>query len=418
MKKKILLIIISIIFLQLSYKQTFAEDLEGTNYKIVDATINPAGQTAQGTSNYNILTTLGDFSSDPRKTSSSYSMRTGLSETLIANTPKIDCFDITSDGTSSCTSSYSPLPSYIKNNGMVTVCGPTGCYNKGHFEIDTQNNPDDTLYSIQLSTSSNFQSNVYIVDGVTNTIKPLSSRSLSDYKGSINSANAECATTSNCWENDVFNVKGLQPETEYYIRATALHGNFTESEPGPAISKTTSIPILEMDIDIGTTSGHSPTAPPHEVHFEPPPNITATANEVIWINSGTNCSTGFTISQNGEYGGLYKPTGTTHLIPATTGDLDTVSEGVGLQSYTSGISYLYGESGVNGELGQISALAPYNNTGNNVGTIESSTFNNIYNSNGPIYEGETATQVLGKSDSSTITGTYEETITFITIINN
>jgi len=419
MKKKICSILITIalisqnVFLPLP---VFSADLTSDDYKILDATISSGSDIIQST-DYNMLSTLGDFSSNPRLSSTSYTLKSGTSEIFTANVPIISCFETSNDRTYGCTTSTA-LPSYIRDGGMERVCGPTGCYDKGHFEIDPQDNPGDTLFGIQVSTTADFSSDVYIVDGVTYYIEPYTIRTLEDYKGSVYATNSTCAGPLTCWENKVFNIQGLIPNTTYYIRATALHGDFTESEPGPSKSSTTAIPVLLLDLDIDDTSGTAETSPSHEIELDLVPNEIVKGDDLIWLDAGTNHEEVFIISQRGEHGSLYLSHSS--QIASATRDLASsgTTEGFGLQHYL--LTQLYQNGGGQGELGSITVNPLYTRTysgrAENVGLIDT-TLNTIYEATAPIHTGSMSMYVAAKASTATTPGDYEETLTFIMTAN-
>src|SRR5579884_205798 len=70
-------------------------------------------------------------------------------------------------GQTAATSAYQTPPGFIQteqaNVPKVTLSNPSNYYDKLLFVIDTQNNPSDALYALQVSTSSNFSSNVFYV---------------------------------------------------------------------------------------------------------------------------------------------------------------------------------------------------------------------------------------------------------------
>src|SRR5690606_31017552 len=152
---------IALAILLLSPLALFAQQLESDNYKIIDVVTNSSGEATTSQSGaFQLLNSISPFSGDPRLYSNSYRAGLGVVEIFTANVPIISCFETDTNGTSSCTTG----PAYLNTNGMVTVCGPLGCYRSARFEIDVQKNPADTLYAIQIS-KDDFASDMMYISG-------------------------------------------------------------------------------------------------------------------------------------------------------------------------------------------------------------------------------------------------------------
>lgn len=399
MKKLILYIFLFFIFSQYSYF-VFGEDLNSTNFKITGARLDGGGEATQSTTgDFKLLNTIGDFSGDPRVTSTNYSANIGEVEVFTANVPKIRCFETTTNGSSSCTTG----PAYLNSGGMTRVCGPTGCYDRARFEIDTQNNPADTLYAIQIS-DDNFVNDIRYIDGVTKRPILSSVVTIDDY------------LTNTGWESSTFNIYGLDISTQYYLRAVALHGDFTESIASPIVSATTSLPTLSFDIDIAGQSGTSTeTASPYTISFTGDYKLTPsapaqTSNNLIWLDGNTNGLGGFAIVVKGQNGGLYSPT-IPYTISSASADLDGTTEGFGIQSFYSASLYHTGD----GALGTISTISPYNGSNNNVGIV-STIANKVYESTLPTHSARMALLLKARASTSAQPATdYSEIIT-ITLV--
>lgn len=398
--KKILLSLIS--FLLLFQGFVFAEDITSTNYKITGATLNSGGETSTSSStDFKLFDTIGDFSGDPRVYSANYKSSIGEVEIFTANVPKVACFETTTDGSSGCTTG----PSYLNTGGMARVCGIGGCYDRARLEIDTQNNPSDTLYAIQISTD-NFVSDVKFIDGVTFKPKTSGTRTIDDY------------LTKQQWETNSANIRGLESDTQYWVKVTALHGDFTETSPSPTITATTAHPTISFDIDIADTGGSSTeTSPPYGISFEDTTKIiqagpARTASDLIWLDAQTNGWGGFVLLIGGKYGGLYSED-ESYTLNSTTGDLDGLTEGYGAQNYYT--AQLYENGGGNGELSTISPYSMYGQSGNTVGAIEMN-FTKMYESTGPVYSGRMGALLKARASYSTPAAEdYTETITFVIV---
>lgn len=401
-QKSTLFIVLSTLLLSIVTNKIYAEDLNSTNYKIIDATINSSGQNLNSTS-YKTVTAIGDFSSNPRYYSSSYEIKGGTPEAFNANTPKVLCFETTTDGTSDCSNG----PSYLNTNGMVTVCGEYGCYDKARVEIDPQGNPSDTLYSIEISTD-NFNSDIRIIDPTSRMPKDISQKSSDDFLTTAewHDYNDSQGTS---WTHG-YNIQGLKPNTLYSVRITALNGDLTESSPSPSKTATTSIPTLSFDIDIAPSSNSTTeTTAPHNISLFLIPDTIVSSDDTIWQDIATNITHGINVTVQGQYGGLYN-SNANHLITSQTTDLATVAEGIGLQMLSTSQSYS-STSGA-GELASITTTTDYDTTGNNVGKFET-TANTIFSVDSPLYGGKTDTIIKARATNTTPDGNYQEVVTFI-----
>jgi hypothetical protein len=256
-------------------------------------------------------------------------------------------------------------------------------------------NPSDTLYAIQISTD-NFVSDIKYIDGSTN--EPKSTLTLNDFR------------TKTAWESDTFNILGLTENTQYYLRIIALHGDFTQTEEGPEETATTAGGSSSFDIDIANSSGYTTeTDPPFSITFTEANSLLAgagavVADNLIWMDAESNGSGGFAILQKGENGGLYSTT-LSSQIDSITGDLDSLTEGFGLQNY-----YIDYESS---SIGDITAMTNYSGSGRNVG-IADTDWNKIYDADGPIISGRMALYLMARAGTDKQGATdYEEILTLI-----
>ena len=385
-----------IVFILLLPLSVYAEELTSPNYKIVGVTTNTGGiiQTIDG--DYSALLEAGKISNNPRNYSTTYKLYTSPEEAFIAAVPTVSCFETTTLGHSDCTTG----PSQLSTGGMVAICGPSGCYDRARFEIGNSNNPADTLYGVMISTD-NFVSDIKYIDGNTFWPESISTHNLSDLH------------TKADWEDPDFNLLGLQSSTTYYIKIFALHGDFTQSEPGPAASSTTSSGAVFFDIDIEDSNGISAeTNPPYGISFTGAYSLISgstptTAEDRIWIDATTNSQGGFAILTKGLNGGLQSNT-TGQTIVSATADLNTTSEGFGIQSeYINQDTYPY--------LGTISAMSDYSGTGNYVGIVGTSA-SKVYDADKPIFNGRMSLKVIAKPGTNKTAATdYQESIYFILV---
>lgn len=260
----------------------------------------------------------------------------------------------------------------------------------------TKTNPPDTLYAVEISID-NFSSDIRYIDGSTN--EPKNFLTLNDFR------------TKEQWENDTYNILGLAEGTQYYIRILALHGDFTQTEQGPSATATTAGTSSFFDIDIADEGGiEVDTNPPYNIYFTSENSLLAgagavTADNLIWFDAETNGNGGFAIVQRGSNGGLYS---TTHSlqIDSVNGDLNSLSEGFGLQNY-------YIDYSASPGLGEISSTPNYSNSGNNVGIVDTD-WNKIYDGNGPIVGGRMALYIKARAAADKLGATdYNEIVTFV-----
>lgn len=367
-----------------------AEDVDSSNFSIHDFTLGAGGGEDQTSSNFKVLQSFGDGLQDERLTSTNYKVGYGTPTVWMANVPNVQCFETTTDGSTNCDDGD------VNPDGMVMVCGKGGCYDRARIEIDPQNNPSDTLYSVQITTDAAWNSWNYI-DGSTYLIEAEANHDINDY------------LTESTWEGTGTNINilGLESDTQYYVRITALHGDYTESSPSPDANATTTHPQITFDLDIaGTGGGSSETSAPYSISIgEMAIDTVSAASALIWLDIGSNASSGVVITVKDANNGLYEPT-ETYTISSATADLDVASEGYGLQEYSASESYL----------GPLTVESNFGGAGNNVGGISTST-TNIYNTaSNPIHEGRASLYVKVKpSIQAPAPGSYEDEITLIAV---
>jgi len=357
-------------------QKIYADDIDSTNYKIKDLTVGASGEGDQSSSNYRLLQSIGDDLNDDRFSSTNYKLGVGVAYNWMATAPSIKCFETTSEGSTSCDDADA------NPDGMVMICGDGGCYDKARFELNSENNPSDTLYSIQITTDAGWGSWDYI-DGATFMIENESNHDINDY------------LTESSWEGTAssINVLGLDQDTTYYLRATALHGDFTESDPGPDANTSTAEPQISFDIDIdGTGGSSSETASPYSIDLGVIElGSVTTATDLIWMDFGTNLGEGAKIFVRDSYSGLYSSS-ESYTLSSSDADLDS-NPGYGLVEYSSSETYL----------GPLSVESSFGNGGNIVGGISNSIYSEpIYNSSSePLYGGRCGLYVKARPEEAT-----------------
>ena len=116
-----------------------------------------------------------------------------------------------------------------------TLSTPANNYDRIKFVINTNSNPTDATYAVEISTSSTFASNVNYVnaDGTTKT-----SLSISNFH------------TYSAWNGSSGTfITGLTNGTTYYVRVAAARGWYTQSEWGPSASIATNYASLTFTIN-------------------------------------------------------------------------------------------------------------------------------------------------------------------------
>lgn len=260
-------------------------------------------------------------------------------------------------------------------------------------------NPADTLYAVMISTD-NFVSDIRYIDASTFMPESYTTHNINDFM------------TKEDWETETFNIKGLDSNTTYSIKAFALKGDFTQTETGPTKSATTASGSVFFDIDIAVSTGYTTeTSSPYSIAFTGAYELIGgsaaiTAGSRIWMDAETNSDGGFAIVMRGVNGGLRSPT-TTQTITSANANLDLVASGFGLQS-----EYIdYDDSSP--LFGEISATTDYSGTINTVGSI-STAAKKIYDGDGPIVAGRMALKVIAKPGITHAPATdYQETIYLI-----
>lgn len=294
-------------------------------------------------------------------------------------------------GASSSTSTYTVKPGFIEtqqgNVPKVTLDNNSGVYyNKLHFVIDTQSNPTDATYALQISTDINFVSNVnYIKSDLTVG----STLALTDYQ-----------TYSQWGGASGSNVIGLTPGTTYYVRSKVTTGKYTETGYGPAGSQATASPSITFSLS-ASDSSNPPTVALGTLATSNPPTV---APVTINLSLDTNAVSGGNVYISGKNAGLKSPTVAGALINSATADLSSAASGFGVQK----------NSITQGSVGTLSVInPPYGSTANNVGLVDT-TIRSIFTSSGPLTGASATVKVIAKATLQTpAASNYSETFTLI-----
>jgi hypothetical protein len=315
-----------------------------------------SGSTSNSSSSTYKLNGISGEASNPNATSGTYKAGTGMNPTMQAHVP-----------------------------AAPTVTNPANYYNKLHIVIDNGGNPTDATFAIAISTDS-FATTQYIQNDATIG----SSLGSEDYQ------------TYTAWGGaSGFDVIGLTPNTTYYVKVKAEHGDFTESAYSAVASAATVGPSLTFDIDVASTD--TETAPPYATNFGTLlAGTVANSPERIWIDLETNGASGGTVFIASTHTGL-QSLAASYTISALTGDLSSLSEGFGAQS----------QSATQSGGGPLSAQSPYTGGSNNVGITDTS-LRQIYVSANPITAGRASLLLKAKSKTDTPAAIdYSDTLTLI-----
>lgn len=329
-----------------------------TNYQLNSYGFGSGGTANSSTATYSLEGTAGEITGQTG-TTANYNVKPGYVETQQANVPKLSSFN---------------------NNGNTY-------YNKLRFIIDQQSNPSDAKYALQISTTSNFSSDINYVKSDL-TIGP--TLTTADYQ------------TYTAWGGGTgSDIIGLTPSTTYYLRVKATQGQFTESAYGPSSTASTVGPQLSFDIDVSASD--TETGPPYATNFG---NLLAgsviDSPQRIWFDFATNANSGGNIYIYGQYIGL-RSSAKNYTIASASGDLGSLSEGFGAQSASAAQT-----SG-----GPLSALSPYNGASQNVGLLDT-TVRQIYSTSNPVVGGRTSILLKAKSQILTPAATdYTDVITAV-----
>jgi hypothetical protein len=301
------------------------------------------GTANSGTTTYSLEGTTGEISGQTSSTPT-YSAKPGFIETQQANVPKISAFD----------------------NGSSVY------YNKLHFVIDQQSNPSDALYALQISTTSNFSSNINYIKA-DHTIG--ATLALADYQ------------TYTAWGGaSGTNIIGLSPNTTYYLRAKATQGKYTESGYGPSATASTLNPQLSFSI--------SPTS----INVgDLLTNTVVNAPLTIDITFATNADSGGDVFINGQNAGL-KSNNTGNTITSATGDLSSLSRGFGARITT---------------VSQLTKVSPYDGAANNIGLTDT-VIRKIFTATAPVSAGTGSIALKAKANiNDPASSDYREILTLL-----
>jgi hypothetical protein len=263
------------------------------------------------------------------------------------------------------------------------------CYNKLKLVVNKGANPDDTKFSVAISSDNFSTSTMYVQnDGTIGTA--LGSEDWQNY--------------TNWGGSGGTYIVGLDPGTTYAVKVSAIQGDFTQSGYGPTANAATTQPTLSFDIDVATTDAES--APPFLVNLgELSAGSVSVSSSKIWVDFDTNTQGGGYIYMKGSNSGLLSSS-SNYKINAVSSNLVSLDEGYGFRGVTATQS-----SG-----GPFVILSPYNGAGNNVGTADQTPRILFDTSGAPLTGGRGAFEVQAKASSLTKAGSdYSDILTIVAV---
>jgi hypothetical protein len=338
--------------LTLTMLSLFATSPASTNFTLRNYDIGTGGGTSSSSS-YNLNGTVG-AQNGPSETNGITILKPGENPTQDSNVP-----------------------------AAATLSNPNNTYNKLHLLIATSNNPTDTKFAIAIS-SDGFATTKYIQ---------------SDHTLGSTLAIANYQTYALWGGASGFDILGLQANTSYAVKVSALQGAFTASSFGPASPAVATQPTT-VSFSVATTAS---AVPPFGVSF-----TSLAANTVFSATSKAL----LTVSSNALFGGgiyiidsrngLFSPS-KSYTISSATADLTAAANGYGGQ-----VGSLTQTSG-----GPLTSTSPFNGTSNNVGALNTS-LQQIIGTTGPVVGGSAQMTFLAKTAITTPAASdYTDTVTIV-----
>lgn len=386
-----------------------AQNLDSTTYTLIGPNLSATTGITESTS-YSALSS-GNPMDDFTVSSSTYTARGTSQPFFEAFVPELICLETsTTSGTTNCTG----IPG---SDGMRGVCSSPGCYNRAKIEINVSGNPDDVKYALQISTDSNFASNVYYVSGITKLLK--TDLELTDFlykcewEGTVSAG--YCGSPNTTLQK--YNILGLNPSTTYYVRASSFQGVdeseiFSQSDWGPSLSVATQATSITFDIDVASSTAGSSTPPYIISNLQILPESIYTTTDYIVFRVTSNALNGAEVQIKGENGEL-ENAATADVISAFTGDLAGTANGYGVRNDSATNSQI--NSGYLGDITVAASPIDFTDVGatHKVGGPTTS-FVKLFDSNSlPIFTGVSAYKVKVKADFSKRPGSYQERLVIL-----
>lgn len=327
----------------------YADLPSSSNYKLQNYSFGAGGTTNSTSSNYGLNGVAGEVEFG-QQNSSNFKVGSGLTYMLKANVP-----------------------------GAPTLSIPTNNYDRFLFVLNTSGNPSDTTYALEISTTSDFSSNVNYIkqDG---TVGP--TLTTADYQTYTGWGGASGTY-----------VTGLTPDVTYYVRAKARQGDFTESEYGPAANITTQDPALTFTINNPAINFNNLNAG----------NSYTDSTQSDTLTTSTNAINGY-IVYGYETHALIDTAGDTISNYSSPNSAPTAWSGIGF-GYTTSDTTLSGAGGVN----------RFNNGTNYAGFTTSAPGDPIADNTVPVTNDTDTVSYRVTATSSTPAGTYKNTVIYTVV---
>lgn len=390
-----------------------AQNLDSTTYTILAPSIGEPFNDISDSSTYSQLIDSSPID-DYIVESTTYRADGGSANIFEANVPTVTCFETTT--TSGSPAGCTGIPG---SDRMKGVCSSPGCYDRAKLEINAQGNPDDARYAIQISTTSDFSSNVFYVDATTRLLK--ASLTVNDFipkcEWEGTTVSGICGSPNTTWQK--FDILGLTANTTYYVRLSAhrgltADGKFQQSEWSPSTSATTASPSITLDVDIAPTTAGSSTPPFLLALGSSSAGVIKTSSDQVIFRLTTNALSGIQTLIKGANGGLLR-VGGSELITSANADLSSAGSGFGLRNVSASNSaanttYL-------GNITISSTPNDFTDTGatHKVGAV-GTTYVKLFDSNSlPLDTGVTGFVAKFKPAASHPAGNYRETMTYLVV---
>lgn len=280
-----------LLLFMISTSPTFAALPSSASYQLRGYSFGAGGGNNITSTNYGFYGVAGEIEFG-QLSSASYKVGTGLTYLLQSNLP-----------------------------GAPTITNPGNTYDRLQIILNTSSNPTDTTYAIQLSTVSNFASNISYVKS-DNTIG--ATLTTADYR-----------TYTSFGGASGFFVTRLSPNTTYYFRVKARQGKYSETGWGPSSSAATINSTLTLTLSANT------------ITFSPlnAGNSYTDSAKSTTLTTTTNAYNGYTIYGK-ETTSLTSPSGATIANYTSPNSAPTAWSGTGF-GYTTNNTNLAGSGGAN-----------------------------------------------------------------------
>ncbi|MGC1176674.1 MAG: hypothetical protein WA843_01270 [Candidatus Saccharimonadales bacterium] len=323
----------------------FAALSSSTNFQLNSYSVGSGSTNNSSSATYNLQASTGQINGAP-SSSTTYTAKSGAIQAEQANVPTAPTL----------------------SNGGGTY------FNQLNFIITTANNASDAVYSVAVSTTSNFTVTNYVqADGT------LGATPVYQTYAAWGGASGTLAV-------------GLSASTAYWFKVDAIQGKFTASAYGlsatastVAVGPTLSFALTPSTINLGPLLANSIVASPSNIS----------------VTFATNAAHGGTVYVAGQNTGLVSASSSNYNLHVTppSGDLSSLSEGFGLKGLSAS--------------SPLTIQSPYNGSGNVVGAIFT-TFQPLFSATAAVSSGSSTATLLAKSSISTPSATdYQDTLTFV-----